>query len=254
MMKSSNPALSDKTFQNPGTFGALQSAERMTIQGTVNKSFLLVSIVFVAAYFAWASAYPDGWMPEAIPQMPIWYLPAILGAFIVSLVIIFKKSTAPYLAPVYAVLEGGALGLISAMMEMRYPGIVLQAVFCTFGTLFALLFAYRSGMIKATENFKLGVIAATGGIMIVYLIDFVLRFFGTNVPYIHENGPIGIGISVVITCVAALNLILDFDYIEKGAEQGAPKFMEWYGAFGLLITLVWLYLEFLRLLGKASKK
>ena len=254
MMKSSNPALSDKTFQNPGTIGAQLVADRMTIQGTVNKTFLLIAIVFASAYFAWASAYPEGWSPEAVPQMPIWFLPAIIGAFVVSLVIIFKKTTAPYLSPVYAVLEGGALGLISAMMEMRYPGIVLQAVFCTFGTLFSLLFAYKSGLIKATENFKLGVVAATGGIMVVYLIDFVLRFFGKNVPYIHENGPIGIGISVVITCVAALNLILDFDFIEKGSEQGAPKFMEWYGAFGLLITLVWLYLEFLRLLGKVSKK
>jgi uncharacterized YccA/Bax inhibitor family protein len=249
MMRTANPALSDKVFQGP-----LTGTNKMTIQGAVNKSFLLISLVIAAAYFSWQSAYPSGWSTESVPQIPPWYLPVILVAFLVALVIIFKKTTAPYLAPVYAILEGAALGALSAIFEARYPGIVLQAVLCTLGTLMALLLAYKSNLIRATENFKLGVVAATGGIALVYLIDMVLRFFGTNVPFIHENGPIGIGVSVIITIVAALNLVLDFDFIEKGAEQGAPKYMEWYSAFGLLVTLIWLYLEFLRLLSKSRSR
>ena len=156
--------------------------------------------------------------------------------------------------PMYAVLEGLLLGGLSAMFEVRFPGIVSQAVFATFGTLFGLLFAYKTGIIKATENFKLGVFAATGGIAIVYLISFVMSFFGTRIPYIHESGLIGIGFSVFVVIVAALNLVLDFDFIEQGAESGAPKYMEWYAAFGLLITLVWLYIEMLRLLSKVRSR
>jgi uncharacterized YccA/Bax inhibitor family protein len=155
---------------------------------------------------------------------------------------------------VYAILEGGALGAISALFEFRYPGIVMQAVLCTFGTFFALLMAYRSKLIQATENFKLGVFAATGGIALVYLIDFGLGFFGHNVPYIHEGGIGGIVVSLFVTVIAALNLVLDFDFIERGAESGAPKYMEWYAAFGLLVTLVWLYLEILRLLSKSRRR
>jgi uncharacterized YccA/Bax inhibitor family protein len=181
-------------------------------------------------------------------------LPVILIAFAVACAIVFKKTMAPVLTPTYAVLEGAALGALSSIFEARYPGIVMQAVMCTFGTFLAMLLAYRSGFIKATENFKLIVISATGGIAIVYLIDLGLMFFGMQVPFIHDGGPVGIIISVGITIVAALNLVLDFDFIEKGAEQGAPKYMEWYAAFGLLVTLVWLYLEILRLLSKALRK
>lgn len=249
-MRTANPALSDKTFAN---FNPITASDKMTVQGTVNKSFLLIAMVFASAYFSWQSAYPDGWGVEVVPQIPVWYFPAIIGAFIVSLIIIFKQTTAPYLTPVYAIVEGAALGALSSIFESQYPGIVMQAVMCTFGTFFALLFAYKSKLIEATENFKLGVVA-TGGIAIVYVIDLVLRFFGMNVPFIHENGPLGIGISVFVTIVAALNLVLDFDFIEKGAERGAPKYMEWYAAFGLLVTLVWLYLEILRLLAKLQKK
>ena len=248
-MRTGNPALSEKTFQS---FSAIDS--RMTLQGTVNKSFFLISLVFLSGYYTWQSAYPSGWSKEAVPSFPSWYLPAIIGALIIAFIIIFKKTTAPYLAPVYAVLEGAALGAISSFFEYRYPGIVMQAVMCTFGTFSALLMAYKSGFIKATENFKLGVVAATGGIALVYLIDLGLSFFGQQVPFIHENGPIGIAVSLGITIVAALNLVLDFDFIEKGVEQGAPKYMEWYASFGLLVTLIWLYLEMLRLLAKTRDK
>ena len=169
-----------------------------------------------------------------------------IGGFILAMVTIFKKTWAPVTAPLYALVEGFFLGSISAMYELRFDGIVFQAVMLTFGTLFALLMAYRSGLIKATENFKLGVIAATGGIALVYLATIVLGFFGINIPLIHESGIVGIGFSLFVIVIAALNLVLDFDFIENGVEQGAPKYMEWYGAFGLMVTLVWLYIEFLR--------
>jgi uncharacterized YccA/Bax inhibitor family protein len=166
------------------------------------------------------------------------------------MVTIFKKTWSPVTAPIYAVCEGAFLGGISAMFEMQYPGIVFQAIVGTFGTLFALLAAYRSGLIKATENFKLGVVAATGGIAFIYILSIILGLFKIQIPYIHESGTIGILFSVFVVIIAALNLVLDFDFIENGERVGAPKYMEWYAAFGLLVTLVWLYLEMLRLLTK----
>ena len=248
MMRTSNPALSESTFQNFAS-----TDEAMSIQGTILKSFFLIVLVIAAAALTWSRAYPDGWSIDSAPVIPGWYLGAAIAGLIVAFIIIFKKNTAPLLAPVYAVLQGATLGALSATFEHRFPGIVLQAVLGTCGTFIALLLAYQSGVIKATENFKLGVVAATGGIAIVYLIDFGLNFFGMRVPYLHENGIIGIGVSVVIVIIAALNLVLDFDFIEKGAEERAPKFMEWYAAFGLLVTLIWLYLEILRLLSKTKK-
>lgn len=242
-MRSSNPALSEKAFRN-----LAPTAERMTVQGTVNKSFLLIAMVLVTAYWSWQEAFKAG---EII--MPAWYFPVIIGALITAIVLIFKQPWAPFLAPAYALLEGAALGAISAMFETRYPGVVFQAVLLTMGTFVALLLAYKSGLIRATENFKLGVVAATGGIAIIYLINMVMGFWGKSIPMVHEGGTFGIIFSLIVVTVAALNLILDFDFIEKGAEHGAPKYMEWYAAFGLLVTLVWLYLEMLRLLGKARK-
>jgi uncharacterized YccA/Bax inhibitor family protein len=166
----------------------------------------------------------------------------------------FKHHLAKYTVPAYALLQGLALGGISKYFEMRYPGIVNQAVMLTFGTLGALLLAYRSGLIKATENFKLGVVAATGGIFFVYLISWILGMFGVGVPMIHGNSNMSILFSIGVVIIAALNLVLDFDFIEEAAENGAPKYMEWYGAFGLLVTLVWLYLEILRLLAKLASR
>jgi len=169
-------------------------------------------------------------------------------------VTVFKKEWSPVTAPMYALVEGFFLGAISAVFEARFPGIVFQAVLLTFGTLFALLVAYRSGLIKVTENFKLGVVAATGGIALLYLASFVLGFFNINVPVIHEASGWGIAFSLFVVVVAALNLVLDFDFIENGAAARAPKYMEWYGAFGLMVTLVWLYVEFLRLLSKIQQR
>jgi uncharacterized YccA/Bax inhibitor family protein len=151
-------------------------------------------------------------------------------------------------------LEGLFLGGISGMMNAQYPGIVLNAVMLTIGTLFALLFIYKTGVIKVTDNFRLGVFAATGGIALTYFLSFILSMFGINLGFIHSTGPMGIIISLVVIVVAALNLVLDFDFIESASEQGAPKYMEWYGAFGLMVTLIWLYIEFLRLLSKLSSR
>lgn len=179
-----------------------------------------------------------------------WILIAVIAGLVVAMVTIFKKTWAPLTAPLYAVIEGVVIGGISAIAEAQFQGIVFQAASLTFGTLLALLVAYRTGVIKVTERFRLGVVAATGGIFVVYLISLGLGFFGVNVPYIHTGGTIGILFSLFVVVIAALNLVLDFDFIERGAEEGAPKYMEWYGAFGLIVTLIWLYIEFLRLLTK----
>ncbi len=218
----------------------------MTINGTVNRTGWLILMVVAAAWFSWtrsAAGTPN-------PYITI----GALGGFIVALITIFKKTVAPLTAPIYAVLEGLFLGGISAMFEARFPGIAAQATFGTLGTLAGLLLAYRSGLIRATENFKLGVFAATAGIAVLYLISFVLGFFGKSIPFIHESGLMGIGFSLFVVVIAALNLVLDFDFIENGAEMGAPKYMEWYAAFGLLVTLVWLYFEILRLLAKMRSR
>ena len=239
-LRSGNPALTSKIFLE---LGRADTANAMTIQGTVNKTGLALLLLMASATLTWNS-------PEASGL--IWV--GALGGFIVALITIFNKTAAPYTVPVYAVLEGLFLGGISRIFESMYPGIVQQAVFLTFGTLGALLLAYRSGLIKATENFKLGVTAATGGIAFVYLVSIVMGFFGIHFSMIHCSGPMGILFSAFVVVIAALNLVMDFDFIEEGAENGAPKYMEWYGAFGLLVTLIWLYLEILRLLAKLRKR
>ena len=243
-MRSGNPALSAETFRAvPRAFGD----EAMTIQGTVNKTALALVILLVTATYTWNLGVGD-------PRVPAFMMVGVIGGLIAAMATIFKPTWAPVTTPMYAALEGLALGGISATFEARYPGLVSQAVFLTFGTLGALLLAYRSGLIKATENFKLGVFAATGGIALVYLIGFVMSLFGASIPLLHSSGTFGIVFSLFVVGVAALNLVLDFDFIEQGAARGAPKYMEWYGAFGLLVTLVWLYLEMLRLLAKLQDR
>jgi uncharacterized YccA/Bax inhibitor family protein len=195
-----------------------------------------------AAYFTWTN-----------PSPPIMIGGAI-GGFVMALVTIFKKTWAPFTVPIYAILEGLFLGGISRFFEDRFPGIASQAIILTLGILGALLLAYKSKLIKPTENFKLGITAATGGIFLIYMINIIMGFFGSSIPMIHESGMIGIGFSVFVVIIASLNLVLDFDFIEQGVEQGAPKYMEWYGAFGLLVTLIWLYLEILRLLAKLQSR
>lgn len=244
--RSGNPTLKDSTFENRG-YGEERYQNYMTINGTVNKAFITLVILLGSAFAAWMMFF------KGQEVMPLAYGGLIVG-FILALIISFKPVVSPYLVPVYAVAEGLFLGALSANYESLYNGITLQAALLTMAVFAALLTAYKTKLIKATENFKLGVVAATGGIMIMYLLSFVLGLFGITIPYLHENSLIGIGISVVIVIIAALNLVLDFDFIEGGAEQGAPKYMEWYGAFGLMVTLVWLYLEILRLLSKLRSR
>ncbi len=217
----------------------------MTLRGTVHKSVLLLAIVVVAAAFTWN-------LPRQI-GLPIAFGGAFLG-LITAVVLCFKNRWAPVLAPVYAVVEGLFLGGISALYHAQSNGLVVQAVMLTFGTLAALLFAYQSGLIRATQNFRSGIIAATGGIFLVYLVSMVLGFFGIQIPFIHSTGWVGIGFSLFVVTIAALNLVLDFDFIEQGAANRAPRHLEWYAAFGLLVTLVWLYLEILRLLSKLQRR
>lgn len=241
MIRSGNPALRANTFANVPSYGA---STTMTIQGTVNKTFVLLALTVFTACYSWT--HLQNVMPLAMG--------GAIGGFIVAIITVFKKQWAGITAPLYALLEGLFLGAISAIFERQYPGIVIQAVTLTFGTLFCLLFAYKSKMIKATENFKLGVAAATGAIFMIYLVNMIMRFFGTEMPFIHESGTVGILFSLFVVVIAALNLVMDFDFIEKGADIGAPKYMEWYGAFGLMVTLIWLYLEILRLLAKTRSR
>jgi uncharacterized YccA/Bax inhibitor family protein len=241
-MRTSNPALKDNTFTGAR---AAAGEPAMSLQGTATKSFLLILLTVFSASFTW-NAVSSGNVAILGPAT----LVGGIGGFIVALITIFKPKVSPYTAPIYAVLEGLLLGGISSLYNQRFQGLPLQAVALTFGVFMALLIVYRTGLIRATENFRMGVVAATGGIMIMYLLSFVLGFFGVRMNFLHDSSPLSIGISLVIVVVAALNLVLDFDFIERGVENRAPKFMEWYAAFGLLVTLVWLYLEMLRLLSK----
>jgi uncharacterized YccA/Bax inhibitor family protein len=256
-MRTGNPALNDKTFENFGVYrrdlaGEQSPAGVMTINGTAQKTLFLLLLAMGAACFTWSKTF------SAVEANPAAAMPWALGGLVVGVitgfVICFKHTWAPALAPVYALAEGLFLGGVSASLEAQYPGIVIQAVGGTFGTLAGLLLAYQSGLIRATENFKLGIVAATGGICLVYLISMIGGFFGFPIPYIHAAGPVGIAFSLFVVVIAALNLVLDFDFIEQAAERGAPKYLEWYGAFALMVTLVWLYMEILRLLAKLRSR
>jgi len=238
-LRSGNPVLSNSTFNS-----ADNTTKQMTIEGTVNKTVISLFLLVGTGYLSFEA------------MSPIMLISCGVGGFIVALITIFKKKWAPITVPIYAILEGGLLGGISFMYSKMYDGIVLNAICLTIGILLSLLMAYRSGLIKPSENFKLGIAAATGGIAIVYLINFAMGFFGSGmgVMSINNSSMMSIGFSLVVIVIAALNLVLDFDFIEEGAEKGAPKYMEWYGAFGLLVTLIWLYLEILRLLAKLNSR
>lgn len=250
-MRSGNPVLGQNTFLDAGSGRVIDSGDTtMTVNGTVNKTGMLLALVLLSASYTW-SLYQG---PQSAGALLPFMMTGAIGGFIVAMITVFKKQWAPVTAPIYALLEGLLLGGLSAMFEARFPGIVMQAVGLTFGTLAALLFAYRSGLIRATENFKLGVVAATGGIFLVYVVDLAMSYFGHPVGFIHSSGTMGILFSAFVVVIAALNLVLDFDFIEQGAAAGAPKHMEWFGAFALIVTLVWLYLELLRLLSKLQSR
>jgi len=243
-VRTGNPGLNEKTF-----FGMPRPSvadERMTLQGAINKSFLLLVVLMAGAFYPWSQYLSTGDTSVVGPSILI----GIIGGLIAAVVISFKPTMATYLAIPYAGLEGLALGGFSAILERKYPGIAIQAVGLTFGVLAVLLVAYSTRLIKVTQRFRTIVIGATGAIALLYLVSMVLGLFHIDVPFLNSSSPLSIGVSLVICGVAALNLVLDFDLIESGVRQGAPRYMEWYSAFGLLVTLVWLYLEILRLLTK----
>lgn len=247
-VRSGNPGLNDKTFssQPRPAFGE----ERMTLQGSINKSFLLLVVLLAGALWPWSQYLSTG--DASVVSTSV--LVGAVGGLVLALVISFKAHLAPYLAVPYAALEGLAVGGISALLERHYPGIAMQAVGLTFGVFAVLLVAYRAHLIRVTERFRAIVIGATGAIALVYVISMVLGFFHVSVPILNDASPLGIIVSLVIVGVAALNLVLDFDLIESGVQRGAPRYMEWYSAFAVMVTLVWLYMEILRLLSKVRSR
>tara|TARA_Y100000991_G_scaffold215704_1_gene207610 strand:- start:11564 stop:12316 length:753 start_codon:yes stop_codon:yes gene_type:complete len=242
--RSSNPALNSDTFKTDSSNGSLFLDNTMTINGTVDKTALALILLVLSGYYT----YSPG------SENMIWL--GTIGGLIVAIITIFKKEWSPFTVPIYAVLEGLALGSISYYYNIQYEGIVLQAISLTILVLFSLLFAYRSKIIKPTENFKLGLFAATSGIFLLYIISFIMSFFGSGISLLspENTSMLSIGLSFGIVIIAALNLVIDFDFIEEASEKGAPKYMEWYAAFGLLVTLIWLYLEILRLLAKLRNR
>ena len=246
-MRTSNPALRAETFQG---YRYATGQGVMTVNGAVNKTGILAVLLFAAAVYSWGQSTV---IPGQVTLSPLTWV-GLFGGLIVAMVTVFKHSWSPITAPLYAVLEGLFLGGISALFESRFPGIAFQAILLTIGTLTAMLVAYRIGLIRVSNNFIRGVAAATGGVFLIYMASWILGIFGVSIPYIHGSGMIGIGFSLVVIVIAALNLVLDFHLIEEGANRGAPKFMEWYAAFSLLVTLVWLYFEILRLLAKLQSR
>ncbi len=243
-MRSGNPVLQDRIFDNAI---ATSDTRTMTVGGTVQKTAFLLALTLGTAIWSWTRVSPQNIGPLVIGG-------AIAG-LVVAIIISLNPKSAPLLSPVYALVEGVVIGTLSMVFEAQYPGIVIQAAGLTFATAFALLGAYSTGMIKVTHKFRMGIVAATGGIALMYLVSMATRLFGGGgLAFLHSSGPLGIGVSLVIVTVAALNLVLDFDFIDRGASQGAPRYLEWYGAFALIVTLIWLYLEMLRLLSKFQRR
>jgi uncharacterized YccA/Bax inhibitor family protein len=248
IFKSGNPALKQSTFEGLERVG--DETDVMTIQGTVNKTVFLLLMVFLPAMFIWHMFAVAHDVQNIMPYFWVGLIGSLLSGFVLA----FHKQWAPYLAVVYALCEGLVLGGFSALLDFRYPGIALQAFALTIGILIVLLVIYKLEIIRPSENFKLIVASATGGIAVFYLISLGLSMFHIIVPLVNDNSPMGIIFSLVVVVIAAMNLVVDFDFIEQGAANRAPKYMEWYGAFGLMVTLVWLYLELLRLLSKARSR
>lgn len=252
LTRSSNPVLKENVFSRDYSY----NTEVMTINGTINKTALMLLIVIAAAIFVWNKFFaaiqvnPEGGAAAVMP----WVIGGGIGGLITALVTAFRPKSSGISAPIYAIFQGLLLGGISALFESMYPGLVMRAVLLTLAVFFAMLFLYRSGIIKVTQKLKMGIFAATAGIAVVYLVSFIGGLFGMEFSFLHGNSNLSIGISLVIVAVAALNLVLDFSFIEEAAGAGAPKYMEWYGAFGLMVTLIWLYLEILRLLSKLASR
>ncbi len=264
--RNSNPALNERAFERVadnqagwaagargagGTMPVIDvDADTMTVRGTVWATAALLVLVVGAGAWGWNQVDIN----EESASLPGWLFPVVLGALGVAILTIFKPNLARFTAPLYALLEGAFLGAISGLYNAAYDGIVIQAVGLTIGVFAVMLFLFATRIIKVTDKLRMGIVAATGAVMLVYLANFVLSLFDAEVPFLHDTGPMGIGISLVIVAIAAFNLLLDFDFVERGVAAGAPAKMEWYAAFGLVVTIVWLYLELLRLLAKLQSR
>jgi len=247
-MESSNPTLNERTF-DAARVGMGEPA--MTIQGTVNKTFILLALLVAGAMWSWSKVSS----PTVTGMLGIVFFASMIGGLILAIATSFKPTWSPITAPLYAACEGVLLGIVSAYFEMRYPGIVLQAVGLTFAVTLSMLLGYKSGWLQATPALRKGLMIAMGGIFIFYMVVMVAGFFGIHPPgFINGGGPLGIAFSLFVVGIAAMSLILDFDLIESAARQGLGKYMEWYGAFALMVTLVWLYMEILRLLSKINRR
>jgi len=245
-MRSSNPALPTTLYNDVRAYGG----ETMTVQGVIFKTLISLMLVLMTAGYTWIK-FAETQNPAAVAP---WMIGGAIAGFALAMATVFKKEWSPVTAPLYALAEGLFIGGISAIFEYSYSGIVFQAACLTFGTTFAMLLVYQSGLIRVTETFKMVLMTATGGIAIVYFVSFILSFFGISVPFIYGSGLFGILFSLFVVGIAALNLVMDFDFIKKGSSAGAPKYMEWYGSFALMVTLIWLYIEFLRLLAKTRDR
>ena len=246
--RSSNPALNSNTFKNVVKKDSLHLNETMTIRGTVDKTALALSLLLISGYYCY-------FLGEQSLTLILTFIGFFLG-LILFFTTIFKKSWAPFTVPFYSISQGFVLGGVSLYYNSQYEGIVLQAILLTILVLISMLFAYRSKIIKPTENFKLGVFSALMAVSLLYIVGFIMSFFGSGIPILNPNNSslISIGFSVLIVILGAFCLVIDFDFIEEGAEKGVPKYMEWYGAFGLLVTLIWLYLEIIKLLAKLRNR
>ena len=243
------PAAPDEVSEwRPGPIGP--AADTMTVNGTVTATGVLLVLLMGAGFFGWNSV--EVVAGQAV-ELPGWMFLAWIATLGVGILTAFKPDLARVTAPIYALITGTWVGAISHVYNLEYDGIVLQAIGATFGVLAMMLFLYATRIVEVTDKLRMGIIMATGGIMLVYLFTIVLSLFDVDMPFIHDAGPVGILISVVIVGVAAMNLLLDFDFTERAVAAGAPKKVEWYAAFGLMVTLVWLYLEILRLLGKINR-
>ena len=238
LFESHNPVMTEKAYQTSSDL--IARGETMTVQGAINKSFLLLAILVLAAY--WGFTMPS--------KLFLWG--GAIAGLVIVLIAVFKREWSPILAPLYAGVEGLFVGSVSAIYAQVYNGIIFNAVTLTIALLFLMLFIYKARIIKVTDKFRTGVVMATGAVLLVYVLNWILSFFGMNMPFLHDGGWMSIGISLVIIGIATLNLLLDFDNFEKGEQYKAPAYMEWFSAMGLLITLVWLYLEILRLVAMLS--
>ena len=255
--KSSNPIFGRTNYKNSAF--AFGNTEVMTMNGTVNKTFAMLMIIIVAASLTWKAALPytmgvDGGIMLKNPGLVTGLMIAgVIGGLITAIITIFKKEWSKITAPIYAIMEGLFLGGLSAWVESMFPGLVIKAVMLTFGVFFLMLIAYRMKIIKPTQKLMMGIVIATAAVGLFYLVQMILNMFGVTLPT-QGNGWIGIGFSLLVVGIAALNLILDFKMVEDGVNQGAPKYMEWYASFGLMVTLIWLYIEILNLLMKLQSR